>query len=226
MAFHNGGWTLSFNQDTAVCQKHWNDRLPLLSIIREAQYVLALALWSSLFNLSSSWLSLHPGNPAVTTEECTQKLMFTYMSPHPHRQITPHHVLSNTSLYKRKLSENICALHCSQTQSRLTKGGWKKEKQYSTAAFLTKSELRCDCLCLLLLLPLEELPITMEKRSQRKEKKKEKKKTFPLPVPSHPAQPDFSPSSVHFLNKPRDSNVGWSGRGVSQMQFLIIKRQG
>lgn len=121
-------------------------------------------------------------------------------------------------------------VHCAaarHSQDRQKAGG-KKKNEYSTAAFLTKSELRCDCLCLLLLLPLEGLPITLEKRSQRKEKKKEKKNIQPpLPVPSHPAQPDFYPSSVHFLNKPETvTQREQRGRGVSQKQFLITRRQG
>lgn len=64
------------------------------------------------------------------------------------------------------------------------KGG----KQYSTAAFLTKSELGCDCFCLLLLLPLKELPVTTQKHCYRggrgwtgrkgeREQKREGKKT-------------------------------------------------
>lgn len=37
-AFHNEGSTV-FNKDTTACQKHGNDRLPLLSVIQEAQHV-------------------------------------------------------------------------------------------------------------------------------------------------------------------------------------------
>lgn len=179
---------------------------------------------------------LHPGNPAVTTKECTHELTFAHISPpvphrHTNRQITPRHVPSNIPLYKEVLRGFVQTyVHCAaarHSQDRQKAGG-KKKNEYSTAAFLTKSELRCDCLCLLLLLPLEGLPITLEKRSQRKEKKKEKKNIQPpLPVPSHPAQPDFSPSSVHFLNKPETvTQREQRGRGVSQKQFLITRRQG
>lgn len=108
----------------------------------------------------------------------------TYIPPpvphrHTNRQITPRHVPSNIPLYKEVLRGFVQTyVHCAaarHSQDRQKAGG-KKKNEYSTAAFLTKSELRCDCLCLLLLLPLEGLPITLEKRSQRKEKKKEKKK--------------------------------------------------
>lgn len=77
-------------------------------------------------------------------------------------------------------------------------GEKKRKKKYSTAAFLTKSEPCCDCFFRPLLLPLQELSITLENRSQRK-----KGGTTSLHMPSDPAHPDFSPSSVYFLNKPK-----------------------
>lgn len=36
----------------------------------------------------------------------------------------------------------------------------------------------------------------------KEKKKKEKKKNTPLSCAQSPAQPDFTPSYVHFLNKP------------------------
>lgn len=67
------------------------------------------------------------------------------------------------------------------------------------------------CRELLLLLPKEKLSIASEKSGQRKEEKKGGGNSPPFPVHGHPAQPDFSPCSVHFLNKPGDCNLEGKG---------------
>lgn len=66
------------------------------------------------------------------------------------------------------------------------------------------------CRELLLLLPQEKLSIASEKCGQRKEEKRGGNSP-PFPVHGHPAQPDFSPCSVHFLNKPGDCNLEGKG---------------
>lgn len=98
----------------------------------------------------------------------------------------------------------------------------KKEKKmhFGTATFLTKSE---TCRESLLLLPREKLPIAAGKRSQRKEKKRGE--LPPFPVHGHPAQTDFSPCSVHFLNKPGDWKLEGKGKGERHTQLLMTRRQ-
>lgn len=75
---------------------------------------------------------LHPWNPAVTTKECPHKLTFTgrYPSPSTQTDNPPLCPFKHSSIWRLlQQGTNILALCCSQTHSRLTKGGWEKEKQ-------------------------------------------------------------------------------------------------
>ena len=124
--------TISFNKERTVWHKHWNDGLPLLCIIWEAPCVLDLGNSFPPIQpgvpLPLGLSPLHPGNPAVTTKECTHKLVLTPLNTHAQTD-NPLPCPFKHSTYKgRAVCKHTCAALQLDSQDWQKTGGKKKNK--------------------------------------------------------------------------------------------------